>query len=288
VVSPWSTGGYVCSEVFDHTSIIRFMESRFGVRESNISPWRRAICGDLTSAFDFGLTREEPARLPDTGGYQPTDKNRHNSFVPVPPANQALPKQERGSRPARPLAYVPLVDAAVTSAQGHIALTFSGGAAAGACFHVTAGNRADGPWSYTAEAGRKISGSWDTAATHGAYDLTVHGPNGFLRAFEGSAAHTGAEVTARHDGGAGQVELTFTNSGSGTVRFTVRNSYDGRQETYSVRAGRHETHAVDLGRSGHWYDLTVRSDHDSAFLRRFAGHVETGRPGISDPAIMTN
>jgi phospholipase C len=287
VVSPWSTGGYVCSEVFDHTSIIRFMERRFGVQESNISPWRRAICGDLTSAFDFGLKREEPARLPDTGGYQPSDKNRHDSFVPVPPAHQALPKQERGARPARPLAYAPLVDAAVTTAQGHIGLTFSGGSAAGASFHVTSGNRADGPWSYTAEAGRKISGSWDTTATHGAYDLTVHGPNGFLRAFQGSALHTGAEVTARHEGDSGDVELTFANSGPATVRFTVRNSYDGGEHEYSVRAGRRETHAVDLGHSGHWYDLTVRSDHDAAFRRRFAGHVETGRPSVSDPAIMT-
>ena len=53
VVSPWSTGGYVCSETFDHTSLIRFIEARFGVDEPNITPWRRAVCGDLTSAFDF-------------------------------------------------------------------------------------------------------------------------------------------------------------------------------------------------------------------------------------------
>lgn len=45
VLSPWSRGGYVCSEVFDHTSIIRFLEQRFGVMESNISAWRRNVCG---------------------------------------------------------------------------------------------------------------------------------------------------------------------------------------------------------------------------------------------------
>ncbi|UXI81847.1 phospholipase C, phosphocholine-specific, partial [Streptomyces vinaceusdrappus] len=66
VVSPWSKGGFVCSETFDHTSIIRFMERRFGVREPGISPWRRAICGDLTSAFDFSRKDSRPARLPDT------------------------------------------------------------------------------------------------------------------------------------------------------------------------------------------------------------------------------
>ncbi|WP_329129812.1 phospholipase C, phosphocholine-specific [Streptomyces sp. NBC_01476] len=292
VVSPWSTGGYVCSETFDHTSILRFMERRFGVREPNISPWRRAICGDLTSAFDFGLKQDRPARLPDTDAYQPADKDRHDSFVPVPPARQSVPGQERGSRPARPLAYAPLVDAAVSAGHGHgatqqITLTFSGGPAAGAAFHVTSAGAAGGPWSYTAAAGRKIAGSWDVTAAHGAYDLTVHGPNGFLRAFQGSASHTGAEVTARHDARTGRVELTFTNSGRGTLRFTVGNAYGGHRETYTVGAGRRVTRSVDLGHSGHWYDLTVRSDHDAAFSRRFAGHVETGRAGVSDPAIAT-
>jgi len=53
VASPWSRGGFVSSEVFDHTSIIRFLEKRFGVQEPNISAWRRAVCGDLSSMFDF-------------------------------------------------------------------------------------------------------------------------------------------------------------------------------------------------------------------------------------------
>ena len=52
-VSPWSRGGWVNSQPFDHTSVIRFLETRFGVMEPNITPWRRAVTGDLTSAFDF-------------------------------------------------------------------------------------------------------------------------------------------------------------------------------------------------------------------------------------------
>jgi phospholipase C len=289
VVSPWSTGGFACSEVFDHTSLIRFMERRFGVHEPNISAWRRAVCGDLTSAFDFSLNRDKPAALPGTDGYRPTDDQRHDSYVPVPPANPVLPKQEKGSRPTRPLRYAPVADAAVTRSDGRIALTFGGGAAAGACFHITAANRADGPWTYTAEAGREISGSWDTTATQGVYDLTAHGPNGFLAAFKGSAAHAGAEVTLRHDTlGEGRVELTLVNSGRTDVRFTVSSAYDGQHDTYTVRAGRRETRTLDLGRSRRWYDLTVTTDQDAAFVRRFAGHVENGRPGVSDPAISTD
>src|SRR5205085_5303921 len=53
VVSPWTVGGYVSSEIFDHTSVLRFLERWTGVAEPNISDWRRALCGDLTSAFDF-------------------------------------------------------------------------------------------------------------------------------------------------------------------------------------------------------------------------------------------
>ena len=58
-LSPWSRGGWVNSQVFDHTSVLRFIEQRFGVAEPNISPWRRAVCGDLTSLFDFSAS--EPA-----------------------------------------------------------------------------------------------------------------------------------------------------------------------------------------------------------------------------------
>ena len=57
-LSPWSRGGWVNSQVFDHTSVLRFIEQRFGVAEPN-SPWRRAVCGDLTSLFDFSAS--EPA-----------------------------------------------------------------------------------------------------------------------------------------------------------------------------------------------------------------------------------
>ncbi|HEY9345816.1 MAG TPA: phospholipase C, phosphocholine-specific, partial [Inquilinus sp.] len=61
VVSPWSKGGWVCSELFDHTSVLQFIERRFGVPCAHISPWRRAVCGDLTTAFDF---RSPDAVLP--------------------------------------------------------------------------------------------------------------------------------------------------------------------------------------------------------------------------------
>ncbi|GAC1316619.1 MAG: phospholipase C [Thermoleophilaceae bacterium] len=53
VISPFARGGFVCSDVFDHTSLLRFLETRFGAEVPNLTPWRRSVTGDLTSAFNF-------------------------------------------------------------------------------------------------------------------------------------------------------------------------------------------------------------------------------------------
>src|SRR4029453_16842225 len=110
VVSPWSKGGWVCSEVFDHTSLIRFLERRFARRnrdliESNITQWRRAVCGDLPSAFNFRNSDGEQVALPDTSAYEPADRERHADYVPTPPSTQSVPRQEPGGRRGRGLPF---------------------------------------------------------------------------------------------------------------------------------------------------------------------------------------
>ncbi|WP_128382007.1 phosphocholine-specific phospholipase C [Streptomyces cavernae] len=285
VVSPWSKGGYVCSETLDHTSILQFMERRFGVREPNISPWRRTVCGDLTAAFDFSRKDSRPAALPDTDDYEPPDRERHPDYRPTAPADPSMPRQERGLRPARPLKYAPVVDGSPATEAGSFKLTFASGAKAGASFLVTARGRTDGPWTYTTGAGKSLSDTWNTANSGGVYDLTVHGPNGFLRAFKGRGNKPGPEVTLRQRGD--DVELTFTNKGRATVRLKVVSGYDARTRTVTVRPGATVRQTVSLHSSRRWYDLTVTSETDTVFLRRFAGHVENGRPGVSDPAFAT-
>jgi phospholipase C len=289
VVSPWSKGGWVCSEVFDHTSIIRFMERRFGVHEPNISPWRRAVCGDLTSAFDFGRTAATMPKLPDTSGYTPPDRVRHRDYVPALPAHPALPKQERGLRPARPLPYDLSADGR-TGAGGELRIQFASHGKAAATFHVTSATHANGPWTYTVEAGRKLSGAWSPATGgKGAYDFSVHGPGGFLRRLTGHAAGAGPEVGALHNGDGEEVRLVLTNEGGTTVRLTVDSAYgNDKPATYKLGPGARVVHTAHARRSHGWYDLSVVSDHDGTFLRRLTGHVETGRPSTSDPAIATD
>ena len=104
VVSPWSTGGWVCSETFDHTSLIRFIEARFGVGEPNITPWRRAVCGDLTSAFDFESASDRVPKVPPVVDTYNT-KAAYSSYHPTPPAVASVPTQESGVRPSRRLGY---------------------------------------------------------------------------------------------------------------------------------------------------------------------------------------
>jgi len=287
VVSPWSKGGYVCSETFDHTSIIRFMERRFGVHEPNISPWRRAICGDLTSTFDFSRADAAPAALPATGAYEPRDQQRHPDYVPAPPRDPALPGQEPGSRPTRALPYSLAVDATIAPATGEVALRFASEGAVGAALYVTSGNRTDGPWTYTVGAGASVSGTWAAAGSGGAYDLTVHGPNGFLRQFRGPGGAAGAEVTARDDAGSGNLRLTVTSAAAREVTLTVTSGYGVAAQTVTVAPGASRELTLDLQASQRWYDVSVTSDLDGRFLRRFAGHVENGQAGVSDPAITT-
>lgn len=100
IVSPWTAGGWVCSEPFDHTSILRFLERFTGVRESNISAWRRGAFGDLTSAFRFDEPARKPPPLPDTGRMLHLARYTGAKLPapPIPDGDQVLPVQEKGWR----------------------------------------------------------------------------------------------------------------------------------------------------------------------------------------------
>ena len=53
ICSPWTRGGYVDSNVYNHTSMLQFLAAWTGVQPANITPWRASVTGDLTPAFDF-------------------------------------------------------------------------------------------------------------------------------------------------------------------------------------------------------------------------------------------
>ena len=100
IISPWTVGGFVCSQPFDHTSVLQLLERVTGVREPNISDWRRQTFGDLTSAFRFGEQAAKLPVLPDTGGLlQLAHYAAANLPLPtIPGADQQAPLQEQGLR----------------------------------------------------------------------------------------------------------------------------------------------------------------------------------------------
>jgi len=298
IVSPWTKGGWVCSEVFDHTSLIRFIERRFGdgnpnLTETNITPWRRAVCGDLTSAFDFVTPNSAPPSLPGTDAYEPPDHDRHDDYVPTPPAHQGLPLQEPGVRLARALPYAFSVSGRIDAADGRYWLDFDNTGTAAAVFHIYSGDRPDGPWTYTVGTGATLSDYWSiVAVTHGLYDLSAYGPNGFLRTFGGdfniatSGSGASPEVGASYDAVGDSLVLHVDNAGAAacTVTLTPNNYSDAQPMSYALAAGASIDIAWPLAASAHWYDVTLSSDHDKRYVRRLAGHVETGQSSTSDPA----
>lgn len=100
VISPWSRGGRVCSRVFDHTSTLRFLEARFGVREPNISAWRRRTCGDLVGTLRLGEAERQFPSLPDPAPLLAQEQQEVATLPPpTVPARQTVPHQEPGRRP---------------------------------------------------------------------------------------------------------------------------------------------------------------------------------------------
>ena len=298
VVSPWSTGGYVCSEVFDHTSVLRFLEARFDIPETNITAWRRSLCGDLTSCFDFaGAPNPEIKKFP-VPAVLVSDHQPYSV-----PAVQLMPRQEPGSRPARALPYAFTTHCRVDTAAAKLWLDLNNSGKAGAAFYVRNNILPQlPPRRYTVSAGKSVLDYWDLSANRDDrkaplqdapdYDLALHGPNGSFSHFRGVVpAHGQAavEVAVVPDTATGNVTLRLTNSGASPAAVQIANAYAPSEPAHklTVAAGATVEDSWNLSASSRWFDLSVTAEASSLYLRRFAAHVETGRPAVSDPALLT-
>ncbi|MCW2898732.1 MAG: phospholipase phosphocholine-specific [Streptosporangiaceae bacterium] len=277
VVSPWTAGGYVCSQVFDHSSLIRFTETWLGVRQPEISAWRRKVSGDLTSAFDFGTTKRR-LDAPAAGTVPPFAGRWH----PAPPADQKMPVQEQGVRPARPLPYQPDVSARLDPATKTLTLTMTntGTASAHLTVYPYAGEFAT-PQHFDVDGAETLS----VKLNGGTYRLVVTGPGGFLREFAGEVTGQAAVASSIH-GRDRRVSLSLVNAGPKPVTFVIApNAYAGTGESRPRKvtvAGRRTGKAEWKAAAAHgWYDLTVTVAGDPAFARRLTGHLQNGRPSVT-------
>jgi phospholipase C len=281
VISPWSRGGWINSQVFDHTSVGQFLEKRFGMTIPGISPWHRAVCGDLLSAFDFATPNQRPLQpLPDARGSATLVAEAVKRPRPVAPQVPENLFQEQGVRLSRALPYVLHVDAAAHD--NALALDFRNEGRAGAVFHVYDRLHLDRiPRRYTVEAGKTLSDVWVVSAD-GRHDLWVLGPNGFLRTFAGELSRAEPGATLAYDPAARAVAIQIKSAQKNRLSL-VSNVY-GPPVTRPVLVTPGVAQIVrwNVARSGNWYDITLQKD---GFVRRFAGRLETASHGVSDPAM---
>ena len=329
IASPWSRGGCVCSQVFDHTSILQFLEKFLSakagrtIRETNISEWRRTVCGDLTSVFRpyNGETINPPAPVKrasflgsiDQAQFKPVPNDFKNLSAQEitqtranPAASPVLPQQEKGVRVACALPYELTADGILGAGKKKITIQMAAGKnlfgekSAGSPFFIYApGNvrvaggtqvEAGRAWNYAVAAGDKISDAWPLADfENDIYHLRVHGPNGFLREFRGATNDPLLEVTLRPATTTNSASLHLANRDPQRPLTVLINdlAYGEKRREVSLApgGGGNSTAEVtlDLSRSFGWHDLQIRVEKAPDFERRYAGRMETGRDSFSDP-----
>ncbi|OVE48612.1 phosphocholine-specific phospholipase C [Chromobacterium violaceum] len=289
VLSPWSRGGHVCSQVFDHTSVIRFLETWTGVQEPNISAWRRQICGDLSSSLDFSSRNASVPAFPDTAALLTQAQQSKGWPAPTAPLPGQMPAPEGGRRPARALPYQCNAYGSTDLAGGIFWVHMQNSGSQAVHYAIYANQyRSDGPWQYDVAGGGEIK-DYFHAQTYGGglYDLTVYGPNGFLRRFAGNLrsamgvleAVSAVSVVA----GVPQLTLQLNNQGAKVATFQVSgNGYGGAApQQVVVTPGGSQLLSWNLSGVYGWYDFTVTCTGDGGFIRRLVGHVETGAASVT-------
>ncbi|KLT67209.1 phosphocholine-specific phospholipase C [Pedobacter sp. BMA] len=324
IVSPWTRGGYVNSEVFDHTSSLQFLEHfierkyKKKVLEENITPWRRTICGDLSSVFrpyngeqisyPKGLVKEafmqhiysaKFKELPDN--YRKLSAEEIDMINTDPASSPYFPKQEKGIRAACALPYELYVDSSKTD--GRIKINFAaanqvfGQRASGAPFTVYAMSPFKGEilrvWDYTVSAGDHLTDEWlATDFENGQYHLRAYGPNGFFREFAGTSVNSALQVECNYQSGllknslSGNLDFTLDNTSDKAIVVDIEDmAYKTGLKTIKLAAKAKVSVIMDLAKSYRWYDFKVSVKNESHFFERFAGRVETGKEGKTDPLM---
>ncbi|MCW8312818.1 phospholipase C, phosphocholine-specific [Sphingobacterium sp. InxBP1] len=251
IVSPWSRGGKVCSQLFDHTSTLQFLESFFSnkykkdLRLENISSWRRTICGDLTAAFTPFTEKEENLPFLNRNSYIETIYNAQfkgnpAGFVEIDDLNKVKKEvwtakfnrvQESGIRKSPTLPYAHDAEAYVSNGKFKLMMQVDtaifGKRTSGVPFNVYSPKTyrdSEGRteryrnWNFAVSAGDQLLYQWDLSRFEGSdYAFELHGPNGFYRRFTGqkNAPAVSAAISP---------ELKpLTKTPTGKLRLVVRN-----------------------------------------------------------------
>ncbi|RZU42486.1 phospholipase C [Edaphobacter modestus] len=327
VASPWSRGGWVNSQVFDHTSTLMFLEDfvqkKYGktVKEENISAWRRAISGDLTSCFRPHDAKEPKLDFLDRDKFVVSIQQARYKEVPanykaLTPADieainhnltnaEAQPHQEPGIRSSCALPYELYAEGGLSEDRSTFKLSMKAGneihgsRSAGAPFNVylrtkKGGGKKGEPTmmaaSYAVKAGDTLHEEFPLSLfADGRYSIDVHGPNGFYRSFSGDAHMPGLQVQTTYERRGtqptGNIQVLLRNIGPHPLKVAVKdNSYKTGSTSKTLEATHESSITLPLDKSHGWYDFSVQAEGSTAEAR-FAGRVETGRSSFTDPLM---
>src|SRR6202522_2752444 len=195
ICSPWTTGGYVDSNVYNHTSMLQFLATWTGVQPANVTPWRASVTGDLTAAFDFEHPDFTiPKNIPALAQTWALTQLTGGSTTPPAEGDQSMAVQETGTRPHRPSHLQPFADVTVNRSTGAVTATLTNTGKVGVSFAVYADALlAVTPTPVTVLPSASGTYIWEAAATAGKYAFSVYGPDGFLTSFAGEVWPAGSE-----------------------------------------------------------------------------------------------
>ncbi len=335
IASPWSRGGFVCSQVFDHTSMLQFLEKFVShktgreVKETNISLWRRTVSGNLTSAFrpyhgekielpkflerDPFVASIHQAQFRETpAGFHALSAEEIAQFRADPQTSPWLTRQEPGVRQSCALPYELEVEGKLDRAAGAFEITFAcktaafGEAAAGAPFtvyalrpyrsagaQIGAGGEWDRlrNWTFAVAAGDRLTYAWPLVDFRtGTYHLRVYGPNGYFREFMGDTNDPALAIRCEDswvdERLTGSIKVVIDNAAGGVTQVVeLHNPIIRDQPTIEEIHPGGGAMAAFGGGDHTWYDVSIRVRGAEGFARRYAGRIETGKPGITDPIM---
>ncbi|THU34765.1 phospholipase C, phosphocholine-specific [Niastella caeni] len=324
VASPWTRGGWVNSQVFDHTSSLQFLETfllhKTGkkIEETNISKWRRTVCGDLTSVFrpyngekitlpeflerdEFieGIHKAQFKKLPSN--FKKLTAKEIAAINKAPWQSPFMPQQEKGIRNACALPYDLDADCILSADKKTVEIILRAGKSfgersAGSPFHIYAPGKYQQQemqnWAYAVEQGRYIQPKWQlNDFENNTYHLLVYGPNGFFREFLGTPNDPQVMLLCAYETDAkgqhtGNVVIWANNTGTQPVVFEITdNAYKNPAQSITIPAGKKVKNAITINtaKSYGWYDFSIKLKGNQLFEKRYAGRVETGEPGKTDP-----
>jgi len=265
IASPWSRGGKVCSQLFDHTSTLQFLEKflnqKFNknIHLDNISQWRRTICGDLTAVFSpfdgtpvdkIPFLKRDPfvesiysAQFREVpSGYTLLTTEQLEKITKDPVNSDLLPRQEAGTRRSPSIPYELYADGRLSADKNNFGIRMEAGnkvfgtKASGTPFTVyspvkftdDAGSEICRNWFFALKTGDNFGYSWPIDAFEGGiYHLRLHGPNGFYREYKGDKNDPLLDITCTY-------ETSLLNKPNGNILLEFVNNNSSHPLTIEV------------------------------------------------------